>query len=132
MFSDLLFYYAMLHNLQGYKSGISHLPAASVTLVGSSQTSSTPSSVKIKSPISVFQTSFTSSANKVGQDGQVLEYEDVHSENGPRASSHAQPVSSSIHHNSQLLAHEAAGRDCCPLRKSISNSDCQNFGFIGF
>ncbi|RDX97826.1 Calmodulin-binding transcription activator 2, partial [Mucuna pruriens] len=94
---------------EGCKSGISHLPLVPVTLVGSSQNSSVPSSTKINSPISVVQTSFTSSANKVDQNGRASEYEDVNSQNGPRASSHAQPISNSILHSAPQLTHENTG-----------------------
>ncbi|RYQ91557.1 hypothetical protein Ahy_B09g097486 [Arachis hypogaea] len=52
-----------------YKSGISHSPAALVSLVGSSQTSSVPSSVKIESPITKIQTSISSTKNEVEQAG---------------------------------------------------------------
>ncbi|KAK7291740.1 hypothetical protein RIF29_07121 [Crotalaria pallida] len=93
---------------EGYKSSISHLPAVPVTLVGSSHSSPAPSNSKINSPISAVQTSFTSSAYKVDQDGRASECEDVDSENGPRASSHAQPISSSMTHSVPPLAHEAA------------------------
>ncbi|KAJ1418700.1 P-loop containing nucleoside triphosphate hydrolase [Sesbania bispinosa] len=99
----LLFYYAMLHTLQGCKSGISHLPVVPVTLVGSSRISSAPSSTKTNSPISVVQTSLRSNANKVDQN------KDVNSHNDPRASSHAQPISNSIPHSAPQLAHEATG-----------------------
>ncbi|QHN86133.1 Microtubule-associated protein [Arachis hypogaea] len=53
-----------------YKSGISHSPAAPVSLVGSSQTSSVPSSVKIESPITEIQTSISSTENEVEQAGR--------------------------------------------------------------
>ncbi|XP_019431155.1 PREDICTED: calmodulin-binding transcription activator 3-like isoform X2 [Lupinus angustifolius] len=94
---------------EGYKSGISHLPVVPETLAGSSRSSSAPSDVKTNSPISVVQTSFTSSAYRVGQNGRISEYEDADSESGPRASSHAQFTSNSIAHTAPLLANEAIG-----------------------
>lgn len=109
MLNDL-FYYVMLHPLQDCKSGISHLPVVPVTLVGSSQSSSAPSSAKIDSPISVVQTSLTSSANEVDQNGQASEYEDANLQNGHQAFSHARPASNSIHHCAPQLAHEATGK----------------------
>ncbi|KAK7363419.1 hypothetical protein VNO77_05562 [Canavalia gladiata] len=92
---------------EGCKSGISHLPVVPVTLVGSSQNSA-PSS-KINSPISVVQTSFTSSADKVDQNGQTSEYEDFKSQNGPQASSHAQPIANSVLHSAPQLSHDTTG-----------------------
>ncbi|KAG4932196.1 hypothetical protein JHK87_046198 [Glycine soja] len=94
---------------EGCKSGISHLPVVPVTLVGSSQNTSVLSSTKINSPISLVQTSFTSSANKVYQNGRASEHEDVNSKNGPQASSHAQPISNYVLHSAPWLTHEAAG-----------------------
>ncbi|TKY54303.1 Calmodulin-binding transcription activator 2 [Spatholobus suberectus] len=94
---------------EGCMSGTSNLPVVPVTLVGSSQNSSVPSSTEINSPISVVQTSFTSTANKVDQHGRASEYEDVNSQNGPQASSHAQPISNSILHSAPWLTHEATG-----------------------
>ncbi|XP_017437697.1 calmodulin-binding transcription activator 1 isoform X2 [Vigna angularis] len=94
---------------EGCKSGISPFPVVPVTLVGSSQNSSVLSSTRTKTPISVVQTSFTSSANKVDQNGHSSEYEDVNSKDGPQASSHAQPISNSIIHSSPSFTHEVAG-----------------------
>ncbi|KAJ1403030.1 P-loop containing nucleoside triphosphate hydrolase [Sesbania bispinosa] len=88
---------------EGCKSGISHLPVVPVTLVGSSRSSSAPSSTKTNSPIPVVQTSLRSSAYKVDQN------KDVNSHNDPRASSHPQPISNSIPHSAPQLAHEATG-----------------------
>ncbi|XP_027331355.1 calmodulin-binding transcription activator 2-like isoform X2 [Abrus precatorius] len=108
---------------EGCRSCISHSPVVPVTLVGSSQNSSVPSSTKINSQISVVQTSFTSSANKVGQNGQASEYEDVNSET--QASSHDQPISKSMLHNAPQLAHEATGFSellRSPLISSLSSS----------
>lgn len=99
-----------MYALQGCKSGISHLPVVPVTLVGSSQNTSVLSSTKINSPISLVQTSFTSSANKVYQNGRASEHEDVNSKNGPQASSHAQPISNYVLHSAPWLTHEAAGK----------------------
>lgn len=109
---SVLFYYVicMLYTLQGCKSGISHLPVVPVTLDGSSQNISVPPSTKINSPISVVQTSFTSSANKVDLNGRTSEYEDITSHNGPQASSNAQTVSNSILHTAHQLTHEATGK----------------------
>ncbi|RYR38515.1 hypothetical protein Ahy_A09g043552 isoform B [Arachis hypogaea] len=97
------------HIKEGYKSGVSHSPAAPVSLVGSSRTSSAPSSVKIESPISVFQTSVSSTANEVEQAGRASVCDDRHSENGPQVLSHARPIDTSIPHNARLLGHEATG-----------------------
>ncbi|MED6145813.1 hypothetical protein PIB30_028683 [Stylosanthes scabra] len=94
---------------EGSKSSISHPPADPVTLACSSQTSSVPSSVKIESPISLFQTSVRSTANEVEQAGPASVCDDGHSENGPRALSHAWPIDTSITHSARLLGHEATG-----------------------
>ncbi|XP_068463608.1 calmodulin-binding transcription activator 2-like isoform X2 [Phaseolus vulgaris] len=94
---------------EGCNSGISHFPIVPETLVGSSQNSSVLSSTKINTPISVVQTPFTSSANKVDQNGHSSENEDVNSKDGPQASSHAQPISNSIIHSAPSFTHEVAG-----------------------
>lgn len=112
MLDELLEHIVLVHYREineGCKPGISHLPVVPVTLDGSSQNSSVPSSTKINSPISVVQTSFTSSANKVDQNRRALEYKDANSHNGPEASSHAQPISNSILHSAPRFTHEATG-----------------------
>ncbi|XP_061360263.1 calmodulin-binding transcription activator 2-like isoform X2 [Gastrolobium bilobum] len=94
---------------EGCRSGISHFPVVPVTQVGGSQSSSAPSSGKINSPLSVAQTSFTSSENKVDQNGRASEYKDADSQKGLQASSHAQPISNSILCGAPRLAHETTG-----------------------
>ncbi|KAK7388060.1 hypothetical protein VNO78_22863 [Psophocarpus tetragonolobus] len=94
---------------EGSKSGISYLHVVPGTLVGSCQNNSMPLSLKINSSISVVQTSFPSSANKVDENGQASEYEDVNSHNSPQASSHAQPISNSIHPSAPCLTNETPG-----------------------
>ncbi|XP_020226050.1 calmodulin-binding transcription activator 1 isoform X1 [Cajanus cajan] len=103
MLDELLEHIVLVHYREikeGCKSGIPHLPVVPVTLVDS-----VPSSSKINSSISVVQTSFTSNANRVDQNRQASEYEDVNSQNGPQVSSHAQPISNSV----PWLTHEAIG-----------------------
>ncbi|KAL2338900.1 hypothetical protein Fmac_013346 [Flemingia macrophylla] len=85
---------------EGCKSGIPHLPVVPVALVGS-----VPSSTKTNSPISIVQTSFTLSANKVDHNGRASKYEDVNSQNVPQVSSYAQSISNSV----RQLTHQATG-----------------------
>lgn len=68
------------------------------------------SSTRTNTPISIVQTSFTSSANKVDQNGHSSEYEDVNSKDGPQSSSHAQPISNSVIHSAPSFTHEVAGK----------------------
>jgi hypothetical protein len=108
----------ILHTLQGCKSGISNLPVVPVTPVGSSQSSSVPSSAKISSPISVVQVSLTSSANEIDQH-RASEYEDDKLQNCPQVSSHAQSTSNSMHHCAPPLSLEATGQLCMIIRTRL-------------
>ncbi|KAJ7980455.1 Calmodulin-binding transcription activator 2 [Quillaja saponaria] len=96
---------------EGYKSGVSHVVADPTSMVGSLQSSSTPSSAQVDSHVSTVQTSYTSSINRVDKNSQSLasEFEDVDSGEDQRAFSHDQSITGSISHNSPLLAHEATG-----------------------
>ncbi|KAI4335054.1 hypothetical protein L6164_013736 [Bauhinia variegata] len=95
---------------EGYnKCGISRLPLDPVSLVGSPQNGSAPSTAQVNSPVSGVQTSYASSVNRVDWNGRALssEYEDVDSGGDQQASSHN--ISSSRSHIGPLLTHEATG-----------------------
>ncbi|XWS08437.1 hypothetical protein CRYUN_Cryun40dG0002500 [Craigia yunnanensis] len=82
---------------EGYRSGISRLPADPGSQSESLQTGSGPSLVHENSPPATIQTSHASTS-RIGWNGQTLssEFEDVDSGDYPSACSPAQPISGSI------------------------------------